>query len=56
MDAFEVGQTVRITGKTMTGNVGTIVHFDDKRNKYLVRVDAVTQNYFPAHELEKFSG
>ncbi|MFG1646621.1 hypothetical protein ACGFMK_40640 [Amycolatopsis sp. NPDC049252] len=55
MAAFEVGDTVRITGKTMTGNVGTVVHFDDKRDKYLVRVDAVTQNYFPAEELERFS-
>ncbi|WP_354670647.1 TetR family transcriptional regulator, partial [Amycolatopsis solani] len=56
MAAFEVGETVRITGKTMTGNVGTVVHFDDKRDKYLVRIDATTQNYFPPGELEKFSG
>ncbi|WP_410623405.1 hypothetical protein [Amycolatopsis sp. cmx-8-4] len=40
----------------MTGNVGTVVHFDGKRDKYLVRVDAVTQNNFPAAELERFSG
>jgi DNA-binding transcriptional regulator GbsR (MarR family) len=38
-----------------TGNVGTVVHFDDKRDEYLVRVDAVTQDYFPADELERFS-
>lgn len=56
MAAFEVGETVRITGKTMTGNVGTVVHFDDKREKYLVRLDATAQNYFPADELERFTG
>lgn len=56
MDEFEVGETVRITGRTMTGNVGTVVHFDGKRDKYLVRVGAITQNYFPAAELERFSG
>jgi ribosomal protein S4E len=52
---LSVGQTVRITGSAMTGNVGTIVHFDDKRERYLVRIDAMTQNYFTAEELEEFS-
>lgn len=56
MEDFTVGETVRITGTTMTGNVGTVVHLDDKRQKYLVRVTDVTQNYFSADELERFSG
>ncbi|WP_328457034.1 MULTISPECIES: hypothetical protein [unclassified Amycolatopsis] len=56
MAEFEIGETVRVTGKTMSGNVGTVVHFDSKRDKYLVRVSDVTQNYFSAAELERFSG
>lgn len=55
MEDFEIGETVRITGKTMTGNVGTVVHLDEKREKYLVRISDVTQNYFSADELERFS-
>ncbi|MEV0251732.1 hypothetical protein AB0H76_34445 [Nocardia sp. NPDC050712] len=54
MDEFTIGETVRITGKTMTGNVGTVVH-QGKDGKYLVRVGAVTQNYFTADELEQFT-
>ncbi|WP_169305781.1 KOW domain-containing RNA-binding protein [Renibacterium salmoninarum] len=54
MDNFKIGQTVKITGKTMTGNVGTVVHLDEKRGKYLVRITDVTQNYFDADELELF--
>ncbi|MBK1787435.1 hypothetical protein [Prauserella cavernicola] len=55
MDEYAVGDTVRITGSTMTGNVGTVVHIDAAREKYLVRVDAVTQNWFGAGDLERFS-
>jgi uncharacterized protein YgiM (DUF1202 family) len=52
---FSTGDTVTITGSVMTGNVGTVVHHDAARNLYLVRVGAVTQNYFPASDLEVFS-
>ncbi|UOX92234.1 hypothetical protein MUY14_17005 [Amycolatopsis sp. FBCC-B4732] len=55
MDNFKIGETVRITGRTMTGSVGTVVHLDEKRGKYLVRVSDVLQNYFTAEELEVFS-
>lgn len=55
MGDFKIGDTVQITGTTMTGNVGTVVHFDDERGKILVRIGADTQNYFPAGELKKFS-
>ncbi|MFJ9388656.1 hypothetical protein ACIRON_07555 [Nocardioides sp. NPDC101246] len=55
MGTFSIGQTVRITGETMTGNVGTVVHHDEKRGKYLVRIDGMTQNYFSAVELEEFT-
>ncbi|MEI7057863.1 hypothetical protein WBG06_18710 [Nocardioides sp. CCNWLW239] len=55
MGTFSTGQTVRITGTTMTGNVGTVVHHDEKRGTYLVRIDATTQNYFTAAELEEFT-
>lgn len=55
MSDLEIGTTVRITSPTtMTGNVGTVVHYDEKRERYLVRIDAITQNYFPAEELEVF--
>ncbi|WIX74852.1 hypothetical protein QRX50_25065 [Amycolatopsis carbonis] len=56
MEDFAVGETVRITGTTMTGSVGAVAHVDDKRQKYLVRVSDVTQNYFSADELEHISG
>jgi len=39
----------------MTGNVGTVIHIDKKNEKYLVRIGAVTQNYFTGEELEKFT-
>lgn len=55
MGTFSIGQTVRITGKTMTGNVGTIVHHDQKRGKYLVRIDGMTQNYYTETEIEVFT-
>lgn len=52
---FSTGDTVTITGSVMTGNVGTVVHHDTGRDLYLVRVGAVTQNWFPASDLELFS-
>lgn len=51
---FKIGDTVKITGATMTGNVGTVVSLDEKRQKYLVRITEETQNYFPANDLELF--
>lgn len=54
MDTFTIGQTVRITAPSMKGIVGTVVHKDTKREKYLVRVDAMTQNYFTEDEIEAF--
>jgi transcription antitermination factor NusG len=54
MNEYTVGDTVRITGSTMTGNVGTVVHLDTDKQKYLVRIDAVTQNWFGADALEPF--
>ena len=55
MNDFAIGDTVRITGSTMTGNVGTVVSFDEKRGKILVRITHVTQNYFTPDELEPFT-
>ncbi|MGH3691099.1 MAG: hypothetical protein ACRDT7_13155 [Microbacterium sp.] len=55
MNDFTVGDTVQITGATMTGNVGTVVSIDAKRGKYLVRITDVTQNYFTPEELKLFS-
>lgn len=54
MNEFKIGDTVRMTGRIMTGNVGTVVHLDEKRGRYLVRIDAVTQNYFPPEDLELY--
>lgn len=54
MTDFKVGDTVQVTGSTMTGNVGTIISIDERRAKYLVLVSAVTQNYFTADELKIF--
>ncbi len=55
MSDFAIGDTVQVTGPTMTGNVGTVVSIDEKRGKYLVRITDVTQNYFTADELRLFS-
>lgn len=51
---FSVGDTIQVTGKAMTGNVGTVVSHDDERDKYLVRIDTFTQNYFRPDDLEPF--
>ncbi|WP_183154913.1 hypothetical protein [Streptomyces shenzhenensis] len=56
MGAFAVGDTVTVTGKTMTGNVGIVVHIDEAKNRYLVRISAVTQNWFTADELKPYEG
>jgi hypothetical protein len=55
VDEFAIGDTVQVTGPTMTGNVGTIISVDEKRGKYLVLISNVTQNYFSADELKTFS-
>ena len=52
MNGFAIGDTVQVVGKTMTGDVGTIISLNEKRAKYLVLVSDVTQNYFPAEELK----
>lgn len=55
MDEFAIGDTVRITGAVMTGNVGIVVSIDRKRGKYLVRITDETQNYFTPADLERFT-
>lgn len=52
---FGTGDTVTITGPVVTGNVGTVVHHDADRGLHLVRIGAVTQDYFPASDLALFS-
>lgn len=54
MHEFKIGDTVRIIGSVMPGSVGTVVAIDDTREKYLVRITDVTQNYYRADELELF--
>lgn len=54
MPKFAIGDTVQVTGAVMTGNVGTVVSIDTKRDKYLVRITDVTQNYFTEAELTFF--
>ncbi|MFE5901209.1 hypothetical protein ACFQ67_27850 [Streptomyces sp. NPDC056488] len=55
MEKFKVGDIVRITGSVMTGNIGTVVHLDQKHERYLVRVTDLTQNYFPESDLEPYA-
>ena len=55
MNEFKVGDTVQVTGTIMTGSVGTVVHLDKRREKYLVRITDETQNYYRADELTTFS-
>ncbi|MEW2462249.1 hypothetical protein [Microbacterium sp. K41] len=55
MNEFAIGDMVQITGSPMTGTVGTVVSFDEKRQRYLVRIDAMTQNYFTADDLTVFA-
>lgn len=54
MDEFAIGDTVQVTGPVMTGNVGTVIHIDEKRGRYLVLISNVTQNYFTATELKQY--
>ncbi|MEJ5944730.1 hypothetical protein WDZ17_05410 [Pseudokineococcus basanitobsidens] len=54
-DVFAVGDTVQMTGKVMTGNVGTVISIDEVRDRYLVLVTPQTQNYFAADELRRFT-
>lgn len=53
MAELSVGDTVRVTGPVMTGNVGTVVTVDDERG-YLVRVGGATQNWFAPGDVELF--
>lgn len=55
MDDFTIGDTVQITGKIMTGSVGTVVYKDEKRGKYLVNVGGTAQNYYDPEEIEIFA-
>ncbi|QEV99789.1 hypothetical protein F6J84_06555 [Microbacterium caowuchunii] len=55
MDEFKVGNTVQVTGSVMTGNVGTVIWIDKKRERYLVLITPQTQNYFTASELKIYS-
>lgn len=55
LEEFKIGDTVQITGTSMTGNVGTVVHLDEKRQKYLVRIASGMQNYFTGDELKRFT-
>ncbi|MEU8898635.1 hypothetical protein [Nocardia sp. NPDC048505] len=55
MADFKIGDTVRVVGSTMTGNVGTVVYLDSGTGKYLVRIGGATQNYFTVDELELFT-
>lgn len=54
MNEFAVGDTVRMTGKTMKGRVGWITSIDDTRDLYLVLVGNVTQICFRVEQLQKF--
>lgn len=54
MDDFRIGDTVRVTGPVMTGDIGTVVFLFEERQQYLVRVGAAIQNFFSADELEAF--
>lgn len=57
MNTFSIGDTVRVlSGQlgTMTGQVGTVVAYDPKQEKYLVRVGLMLQNFFAADEIELF--
>ena len=50
-----VGDTVQVTGTTMTGDVGTAVHIDEARGTYLVRVSDTSQTYVAAGAPEYFT-
>ena len=51
MNEFKIGDTVQATGSVMTGNVGTVIWIDEKRERYLVMVTPQAQNYFSGDEL-----
>lgn len=51
---FKIGDTVRIKGLSMKGSVGIVVHHDEKRGKYLVRVTDMLQDYYVPEDIELF--
>ena len=56
MADFGTGDTVRITtspGGTMTGQVGTVVAWDESMGKHLVRV-GTAQGWFAPEEIDHF--
>jgi hypothetical protein len=57
MADVSIGDTVQITtspGNTMTGQVGTVVAWDEEMGKHLVRVGTM-QNWFAPDEVELFT-
>lgn len=53
MNKFKIGDIVfAIYGKHPL--VGTVVHFDEKEQKYLVRFSAVQQLYYAENELTHY--
>ena len=52
MNAFRVGDTVRITGSAHRGAVGTVIDRDEEGRGFLVRISEGAEDYFPADELE----
>ena len=53
MDTFKVGDTVRVLeGDVMKGTVGTLVSWNDRKQKWLVRVADIQQNWVGPEHLE----
>lgn len=53
MGDFKVGDTVQVqAGDVMRGTVGTLVHWDEKKQKWLVRVADIQQNWVSPEHLK----
>lgn len=53
MDMYNIGDLVSVTFGSIP-MIGTVVYFDDKAGKYLVRFNASQQMYYAAHELQAY--
>lgn len=54
MSKFNIGDTVQIQDGTRVGGVGTVVYYDEPRDRWLVRIGADFQNYYTDEQIELF--
>lgn len=54
MTTFKIGDQVLLPPE-FSGSVGTVIYYDDPSGRYLVRIGASQQLYFPPEQLTAWS-